>query len=78
MITDYTRETGERDKINLTELELLSDYKNKKAWAKENVSYDEDEAAVFIDLGDGKELWVEDHDDLGEDFESNVISGLIL
>ena len=78
VITDYTRGRGERDRIDLSDLELLSGFKNKKAWAKQNVSYDEDEAAVVVDLGDGRLLWVEDHAGLGSSFEHDVSSGFIL
>lgn len=77
-ITDFTRERGERDQIDLSALDLLQGFKNQKAWARENMTYDRAEEAVFIDLGGGHVLRVDDHAGIGAGFENDVYSGLLL
>lgn len=77
-VTDYTRGDRERDRIDLTALDLLPGFGSKAAWANENLRYDAAERAVIVDLGDWTKLRIEDHDDIGAGFESDVYSGLLL
>lgn len=73
-IMDFTRDSGEKDRLDFRALDLLSDGMTEDAWLSQYLSQSAT-GDVTIAL-DGLNLVLEDHQDLGSQFLQNVADAI--